>query len=297
MDAHVAAVAVVGTGPGPVRWPVLLGGFRTDPLALSLDALLAGALLVYGAGLVRLRRRGHRWPQARVAAFAAGSLALFVALGSGLAAYDDVNPPLHVVQHVLVMMVAAPLFVLGQPLVLLAQAGSRRTQRAVVRLTNSRALVALTGVPGALLYYASMPAYFLTGMYALSVHSNTVHELCHACFFTLGLLFWTGTLGPDSPGRRLGAPRRMAAVVAGMPAEAALGLALVLWPRPLSAGETLTQVHTAGQVFWIMSMALSGSSLVVLFHRWMVQDERAARRLDYALAVRPVGEVPQDGLG
>jgi putative copper resistance protein D len=256
---------------------------QDDWLSLTVDAVLALLALFYLRRVQRLGGRGRHWPRARTVDFLGGLVCIWIAVGSGLAAYDNVNPSAHVVQHVLLMMVAAPLLVAGQPAVLLAQASSRSLQRTVVRATGSRAAALFTGPTAWLVYYVSMPVYFLTGLYALSVRISAFHDACHGWFLLVGCLFWSGIVGPEGRRGRRSPAARLAWVIAGFPVELALGLALLVWPYPLAPGNTLAATHAAGVVFWVASMAISGVALIYLFHRWMVDDERHALRVDRRL--------------
>src|SRR5262245_47671593 len=98
----------------------------------------------YVGGLRRLRARGRSWPTARTVAFVSGLVVILVATGSGLAVYDDVLFSLHVVQHVLLGMVAPLLLVLGAPVTLALQSGSRSTQRRLLRVLHSQPARVLT---------------------------------------------------------------------------------------------------------------------------------------------------------
>src|SRR5262245_28388669 len=86
---------------------------RSDPLAPFTPAafftaaqplnpatlLLVVAGLLYGYGLVRLRRRGLHWPVGRTVMFGLGLALMFVATGTGLGAYDTTLLSVHMVQH------------------------------------------------------------------------------------------------------------------------------------------------------------------------------------------------------
>jgi putative copper resistance protein D len=297
--------------PSPHVEPgVLLTYFQTSDATLVVDGLLTVVAVTYfvGVGAVGRHRRPLRlegptgpgdrggWPAGQTACFVAGLLCIFVAVGSGLAAYDDLNPSAHMVQHALLMMVGAPLLVAGQPLVLLAQAGPRSVQRAVVRTTGSRWAAVLTGPVAWILYFGSMAGYLLTPLYADSVRDQAVHDAVHAWFLMVGCLYWTGVLGPDGYAHRRSLVRRAVAVMAGMPVEAALGLALVIWPWPLAPGYTLAATHAAGQVFWMTAMVTGGVAVAALVHRWIVTDERRVRRLDER-AERAERAVIEPGVG
>ncbi len=283
-----------GLATGVITQQVTLHGLLTkvqsDALALTMDGLIVAVAAVYVVASVTLRRRGRRWRIGQTILFLSGLLAVFAALGSGLAAYDDGDIRAHVVQHVVLMMVAPPLLVLGRPLVLAAQAAPRPLQLQLVRLSGATTLRVLSGGAGWALFYGSMVLYFLTPIFALSVRDDTFHEATHAWFLVVGLCFWFGLVG-EAAARR-SAATRLAAVVAGMSVETALGLALLMWPRPLSPVDTLARTHTAGQILWISCMLVSGTASAGLLVEWAAADERAVRRLERRPAAEPQPATP-----
>lgn len=270
---------------GHIQARVLFTYFQTGFAELTVDAVLvvvAGAYLWAVGAVGRFGERPAPWPVARTAAFLAGLAAIFVAVGSGLAAYDDINPTAHVVQHALLMMVGAPLLVAGRPLVLLSRALSGRARRRVARIAGNRVLGLATGWPAAVAYVASMALYFLTGWYAASVRFVVLHDATHLWFLAVGCLYWTGVLGPETAGHRRSTLFRGALVLAAMPAESAIGVALLLWPHGLAPGLSVGATHRAGVVFWVIAMLTCGVALAALLGRWMLADERIVRRLELA---------------
>lgn len=283
--------------PGRVEWHVL-ASVQTGPAELAADILLVAAAIAYMAAVGQLRRRGEGWPPWRSVAFLGGLLVLWVAVGSGLAAYDDTNPPLHVIEHVLVMMVAPAALVLGRPLTLAEQALSGASGRAIGVITGSWAWRRASGPWGWAVYYLSMPAYFLTGLYALTVRSHAALDLVEVGFLVIGCLYWNamlvvgtdpGTATPvDDSGTGVavplsGQPARFVAVLVGMPVETATGVAMVLWPAALASGLTVAQTHVAGLVLWLACMVTSGVALVALILQWAAADNRRVRELDDVL--------------
>jgi putative membrane protein len=137
----------------------------------------------------RERRRFEAW------AFIGGWLALFVALLSPLHPWGEVLFSAHMTQHEVLMLLAAPLLVLGRPLVPLLWAlparwrstvgaiGKRRSVRAVWHtLTNP--LVAW-GVHAVALWVWHIPSLFQA-----TLTSDFVHTLQHLSFLGSALLFW-----------------------------------------------------------------------------------------------------------
>src|SRR5687767_347620 len=121
--------------PPPVSVRSLALDWVLDPGALVLLVLAAG--LSVGAVRRLAARRGRRWPVGRSAAFGAGLATMAVATLSGLARYDTVLFSAHVVQHLLLGMVAPLLLALGAPVTLALQASDRPTQRGLLRLVHS----------------------------------------------------------------------------------------------------------------------------------------------------------------
>src|SRR5688572_4624453 len=112
----------------PPTLGVLLLGWRFDPL-------IGGGLLVAGAGWVALVRRisqrhpDHPVPAVRTMAFLGGLAAIAFALLSGIERYDTTLFSVHMVQHLLLLLVAAPLLALAAPVTQLLRAASPSARR------------------------------------------------------------------------------------------------------------------------------------------------------------------------
>jgi putative membrane protein len=167
-----------------------------DPLVIAGLALTAW---LYLRGVRRLWRessaRGRAVRKREVWAFAAGWLALFVALVSPLHPWGEVLFSAHMTQHEVLMLMAAPLLVLGRPLVPLlwalpfgwrqrvGEVGKKREVRAVWRaVTNPLAAWAIHAVA---LWVWHVPALF-----DATLRSDFVHTLQHLSFLGSALLFW-----------------------------------------------------------------------------------------------------------
>jgi putative membrane protein len=168
----------------------------------TLDAwVLAGVFVpaaIYARGVARLwgragRGRGvRRW---EAGCFAAGIVALFVALVSPLDSLGGALFSAHMVQHMVLMLVAAPLLVLGNPQVAaiwaLPRGGRRRVGR-LARHPDVRGFVAVFANPLAawLLHAAAVWAWHVPALYEATLDSELVHFAQHTAFFLTALLFW-----------------------------------------------------------------------------------------------------------
>lgn len=289
-------LAAGATADGHVRLHVLLTWFQTGVASVVTDAVLVAALLTYvWAAHHRARRR--RWPRRRTVAFAAGLLAVFVAVGSGLAAYDDVNPSAHVVQHMILMSVAPPLLVAARPLTLLLQGAPRRHRARLVRLVGGRPARALTGPLAWLAMPALMAVFFLTPVYAASERSALLHDASHGVFLLAGYLAWNAVIGVDAAGQR-GHLQRLVTVMVSMTLEAAVGAAFVLARHPLDPSVTLAATRRAGQALWMLSMLSCGWAMAIVLRQWIAADERRVRRWEQeqartaAAGIRPAPTTP-----
>lgn len=170
-----------------------------DPLVL-VPLALAGAL--YGAGLRSSWRRagiGRGVKGWEAAAFAGGMLALFAALVSPLDALGERLFSAHMVQHLVLMNIAAPLLVLGAPLQAIARPLPRAWQRALAGLVRSRGWSWLTGAAFAMVLQQIMLwSWHAPRAVALSLGSDAVHIAMHASLLAAALFFWTATLRPQA---------------------------------------------------------------------------------------------------
>ncbi|HUQ63083.1 MAG TPA: cytochrome c oxidase assembly protein [Acidimicrobiales bacterium] len=256
----------------------LLLDWSFDPLPII--GLVVG-LVLYVGGVRRLAHRGRRWPPARTVSFVSGTVVVALALLSGLASYDESRFVVHVVQHLMVSMVAAVFFVLSGPITLALQAGSRTTQRRLVRVLHSRPIAALTHPVAALaLFGGTLFVLYFTGLYDLSLRNRSVHELVHLHFLFVGLLFFWMVVGVDVMRGRLPYGACLLCVLATVPMHAFLGIALMSSSSPLFSSHTLADQRAGAGILWavgdLVTLVVGG----IVLAQWMSHEERVAARED-----------------
>jgi len=166
----------------------LLSSWEPDVPALLLVLLLGG---LYGWGVLRLARRGERWPVSRVAAFAVLGLgALVVATMSGLAVYDHVLFWPAAVQNILLDLVAPLGLALGDPLRLAVRALPERAAGRVRRAMTGRLVRLLTFplVSTALVLATELTVYF-TPYFETALRHGWLHQLMYLHLLLAGCLF------------------------------------------------------------------------------------------------------------
>jgi putative membrane protein len=290
--------------PAP-SWDV----FFTDwSLGVAFPVVIVAAA-AYVVGLRRLRTRGRAWPAARSVAFLSGLAVILVATESGLAAYDRVLFSLHVAQHVLLGMVAPVLLVLGAPVTLALQAGSRRAQEKLLRVLHSAPLRVLTHPLTAwTLFGGSLVALYFTPLYELSLRNEAVHAAVHAHFIGAGCLFLAHVVGLDPIPGALGYGARLLYVAVLLPFHTFVGVALLTSNTVIAAdwyaqvqrswgASPLSDQRTGAGLLWISGELFGALAIALVVRQWMGAEERAAARHDRRLGGVDAGNTGPEPIG
>jgi cytochrome c oxidase assembly factor CtaG len=265
----------------------------------------AGVLAACGvaAGLYALAvaRRARAWPARRTLAFTSGVVAVVVSLDSGLDVYSDRLASLHMVQHLALTLVAAPLLAAGAPMTLALGATRGSTRAGLVRIIRSAPVAALSRpVTSWLLFVGVIVGWHLSPLYEESLRHPLLHELEHLLLLTTAVLFWAQVVGVDPLPHRLGPIGRMLYLLAAMPAMSVIGLWLVvsrtvrypayLAPTRMLGVSPLHDQHIAGVIMW-GGDALLGAITLLIACGALLQEERraAARDAHRTLPVPPAG--------
>ncbi|MER3405164.1 MAG: 4Fe-4S ferredoxin, partial [Chloroflexota bacterium] len=226
--------------------------------AWHLDPVLAPLLIAAGGGYLiahrAITRAGRRaLPAWRLAAYLSGLVVLAVALLGPPDHFNGVLFSVHMVQHLLLMLVAAPLLVLGQPVSLPLQALPPSLRRPILRATlgyrPARQVVALLLHPLSAfsLYNGSFVLWHLPSLYQAAVADPLVHELEHASFFATALLFWKALFDPRPWRRRLPTEARVLLLFATWMASDLLCATVTL------SSELLYPIYAAQPKLWRLS--------------------------------------------
>jgi putative membrane protein len=258
-----------------------------------LVGLAAGAWL-YGRGLRALWARAGRgrvvsgW---RAASYFAGLGSVFVALVSPVDALGDALFFIHMVQHLLLIMVAAPLIVLGDPVTVTLWAFPLRWRRRI-GLAFSRprwlrtAWGALTVAPIAwAIHVVTVWLWHAPIFYEMALQSEAVHEFEHATFFVTALLFWWLLFAPH--GRRLSIGAKVAYLFAAMLQGTILGAVITFARHPWywsyfgttkAWGLTpLEDQQLAGLIMWIPAGLVYLAALLPLLAGALAEQERRGK--------------------
>jgi putative membrane protein len=259
--------------------------------AWSLDPSLGYVALA--AALYVLGSRGRDRPRPLQAlAFSASLLTIVIALDSPIDEYADQLFWMHMVQHILLLTVAPPLFLLGRPWPRMWRAlplGPRtkvaRTLALSRRLAPMRALT--RPLPAWILFNATIVAWHIPAAYDATLTSGVVHASEHAMFFFIGLLFWARVIDPGPLRPRLVWPMRIAYTSGAMVVGWLLAIALVMVPHaiygyyaglPTRPGgiSALTDQQIAAGVMWVPGSVAYAITFIIGFYRWLEPDRSAS---------------------
>jgi putative membrane protein len=246
---------------------------------------LAISAAVYAVGLWRMIANHGRPPRLEIASFAVGWLVLALALLSPIATISESLFSVHMTQHELLMLVAAPLLAIGRPLVPMMWALPRSTRSRIA-----------AGAPGSLLRLASSPApvfllhalalwiWHLPALYEAAVLDDRIHLLQHVCFAGTATLFWWGLIR----GRygRMGYGAAVLYVFATAVHSGALGALMVfsdrawysLYVKRAIHGDALADQQLGGLIMWVPAGVGMMVIALALFAAWLGEPERRRQR-------------------
>jgi len=183
----------------PVSQAVLLS-WSVPPAATFALVLTA---LVYLHGWVLLRQaRVPFVPLWRAVSFLLGLLSLLIALASPLDTFSGFVLTAHMMQHMLLMMLAPPLILLGAPIVPLVRGLPVFAAREFAgpflnwRVANRVGDALIHPIVALLLMGTVMFAWHTPRLYELALASSSWHQVEHACFFLVSLIFWWPVIQP-----------------------------------------------------------------------------------------------------
>jgi cytochrome c oxidase assembly factor CtaG len=257
-------------------------------LASSLG-LLGG---LYLAGVVRIWRsagvgRGVRTWEA--GAFASGWVALIIALFPPIDRWSTMFQAAHMVQHELLMVVAAPLIAISAPIVALLWGLPLRLRRNGLELLRRPPVTlmwaALTApISVFLLHAVALWVWHLPALYDAALAHESIHVVQHLCFFGSAALFWWGIA--NGRYRRAGYGVAVVYVFATAVHSGVLGALMTLSPRvwypPYLIGHPsgltpLEDQQIAGLLMWVPAGVILVAAGLALFAAWLRESDRGAR--------------------
>jgi putative membrane protein len=266
-------------------------GWTLEP-AVLLPLLAAGIGWIRIVRLIDRRHPANPVPRRRTVAFLGGLAVIAVALMSGIDAYDTTLFSVHMVQHLLLTLVAAPLIALGAPITALLRVATPDVRRTVILpILHSRVLRILSFPVVAWLVFAGvMWGTHFSPLFDRSLEDPIVHDFEHALYLAAGLLFWWPAVGLDPSPWRMAHPVRAMYILLQMPQNTFLALAILSSSVPLYAHyatlavswgpSALEDQRVAGGLMWIGGDVLFIAAMAAVIAGWMLHEKRQEVAVD-----------------
>jgi cytochrome c oxidase assembly factor CtaG/putative copper export protein len=283
---------------GPPTLARILFDWRFDLIFGTAAIVLAG---LYVAGVVRLRRRGDRWPPGRILAWLLGCLALLFVTSSGVGRYMPAMFSMHMVAHMGLSMLVPILLVLGAPVSLALRAlpaagrddppGMREWILAALHSRISRLLT--NPVVATVLFVAGFYGLYFSNLFDTTVSSHAGHLAMNLHFLISGYLFYWVVIGVDPTPRPIPPLAKVAVVFASLPLHAFFGVVLMGTRKVIGADyyrslglswhtDLLGDQRLGGGIAWAAGEVPLVIVMLALLVQWARSDNRTARRLDRA---------------
>jgi putative copper resistance protein D len=286
--APAAAAHGDGVPPAPDAAAFVLGW--SFDLAIWLPLVAAAAAYLWAVRSVNAAHPANPVPWDRPAFFLLGLAAIAIALQSGIERYDTTLFSIHMVQHVILIFLAAPAIVLAAPITLVLRVATPGTRRRWILPVLQSHAVRVIGHPlvAWLLFTAVMWGTHFSPLFDAALESAWLHDLEHVLYLASSMLFWWPIVGRDPSPWRMGHPARLLFLFMQMPLNSFLGVAIlfsgtVLYPHYATTGRPwgptpLEDQQAAGAIMWGLGDAGFLFALLLATAAWMRHDEAVTRR-------------------
>ncbi|MFF2631437.1 cytochrome c oxidase assembly protein [Microbacterium sp. NPDC058021] len=270
--------------------------------AWDIDLLWAFAVgfgaFFYLAGVIRLHRRGDRWPIYRTVLWLVGLALLLWVTGGPINVYQDYLFSVHMVGHMLLSMAIPLCLVAGAPVTLAMRAirkrddGTRGGREWILWAVHSPfSRVVTHPLFAAAMFIGSLWVFYYTDLFRWSLYDHIGHEWMVAHFLIAGYLFTLSLVGADPVPYRYPYPFRLVTLIAVMAMHAFFGIAIMMQSGLMVAewfgamGRTwgptpLEDQYAGGGVAWSVGEIPTLILALVVAIQWSRSDERMQRRRD-----------------
>ena len=281
-------------GPVPDEPPSigsLLFGWTFEPLP-TLGIAIAVGWWWWAVRRVDTLHPANPVPRSRSVAFGLGMAAIAFALLSGIDRYDTTLFWVHMIQHILLLLVAAPLIALAAPVTLVLRLASPQTRREwILPVLHSRVVRVLGHPVVAWLMFATMMwVTHFSPLFDAALEDTLVHDLEHAVFLGSAVLFWWPAVALDPAPWRMPHPVRALYVFLQMPQNTFLAVVILNASAPLyhhyatlqrTWGPTpLEDQQLAAGIMWIAGDVIFIVAVLAIVWGWMRAEARDTNRAD-----------------
>lgn len=262
----------------------------------DLDVFTAANLCLFAGLYYWGVRRVEHWPRPRSLAFGAGLVLLGLVYLGPVSGWSHTFFWAHMVQHLVVMMIAAPLLVLGAPLQLAWESVTPAyRERWLAPALQSRVVTFLTHpVTGWVVFAGVLLGTHFSGFYDWALRNHDIEILVERPLYLMAaLLYYLPLVGTNPLPRRLSPPVKLISLGTMMIPEAIVGAAIyfssvVLYPtydRPRPFGpDPITDQHISGALMWALVMGIDSIWMMVVAGQWLTAEEARSVEVDAQIA-------------
>jgi len=291
-----------------VALPNISSNLGATAIAFTPSVLIGGATALYLWGAWRVGRADPEspWSVKRTIAFVGAMVLVFVAIETVIGVYDDTLFYDHMIQHILLIMGAAPLIAMGAPVELLVRSTIGGTHRVVTRVLDSR-VAEVVGHPitGFVLYAVFIPVAHLTSLYNVMLTNDLVHDNEHLAFLLVGYLFWRPVVAIEPSRHPLTPALRLVYLMLAVPVDTFCGLVLASTNHEMFSAYAHVQrtwgpsligdLHIGGSIMWVVGDSLMALAMIPVAVQWVRSEEALTRQIDAELDAQEAER--QDGNG
>jgi putative copper resistance protein D len=255
----------------------------TVAAAWTVSPVVIGLLVLASAGylwMVRLAgRSGSRWPVRRTASWFAAMLTVVISVDGPVGVFAEALFWVHMVQHLLLIMIAPMLLVWAQPIRLLGVAGGAGVSARMDTAWANR-MVRLIGSPllGLAVYSGVVVLTHLTGFQQVSATEPAVRAMELLLYLVAGWMFFVTVAGAERVPWNLPYLLRFVVLAVGMGADTLTGVVLMLSSHPLApvyglahpgwGPEPLRDQELAGAIMWFGGDLLMMLLMILVAVEW-----------------------------
>ncbi len=253
---------------------------------------------LYLAGIIRLRRRGDKWPVGRLISWTLGLLMLFYTTNGALNAYEQYLFSVHMLAHMMLTMLIPLLLVLGAPITLALRAVEKRTDGSwggrewimwAVQTPYSKVIT--HPAVAAVVFAGSLWVFYFTPIARWAASEHLGHQWMIIHFLIAGYLFSLSMIGVDPVPYRFPYPLRLVTLFATMASHAFFGVTIMTgnglmladWYGAMGRtwGDTpLGDQITGGGIAWGIGELPTLALALVVAVQWSRSDTKEQKRKD-----------------
>jgi len=289
-------------GPTPPELSLEALLYWAWPPVVTIAVVIVGLLWVRAVRQVAREHPGNPYPRRRTASLVAAFALLLLALQSGLERYDTTLFSMHMIQHLILLFPVPILLLQAGPVTLLLRVASPRWRARALGVLQSRVVGVISHpLVGWTLLVAVMWGTHLSILFDAALEDPFIHDMEHMLYLSTALLFWAPIFSVDPIRHRLRGGGALVYLIAQMPQNSFLGVAIMwstttLYPHYATLqrawGPTpLEDQQLAGAIMWLVGDVLFLAAIFAVLAALAKAEDRPESRYDEAQTAAAIAEI------